>query len=61
MVMAQLENPIGVENGLIEPSLEAHLLKGLNTAKTVVWARWEVPVRVLNAAHRDQKLTKVSP
>jgi hypothetical protein len=51
MAMAQLENPLGVENGLIEPNLEAYLLKGFYTAKTMVWVHWGVPMRVLNAAH----------
>jgi hypothetical protein len=49
---------IWLENGLVEPSPEAHLLKGMYIDRTLVWDRWEVSVRVLTATHRDQKLRK---
>jgi hypothetical protein len=59
--MARLESPLGVENGLEELSPEGHSTKELNIARTLVQDSWEVPVRVLNSTHRDQKLTKGSP
>jgi hypothetical protein len=31
LVMAGLESPLGVENGLVEPSLEAHMPEGLHS------------------------------
>jgi hypothetical protein len=34
--MAQLESPLGEENGLVEPSVEAHAPEGLYTARTLV-------------------------
>jgi hypothetical protein len=43
-----------VENGLVEPSPEAHQPDELYIAMTLVRDRREVPVRVLNATHRDQ-------
>jgi hypothetical protein len=36
VVMAQLESPLRVENGLVEPSLEAHAPEGLYIASTLV-------------------------
>jgi hypothetical protein len=56
IVMARMENPLGVENGLVEPSQQAHPPEGINIARTLVHDRQEVPVRVLNSTHRDQKL-----
>jgi hypothetical protein len=60
IVMARLESPFRVENGLVEPSPEAHLAKALYIGRTLVQDRREVPVRVLNTARRDQ-LMKGSP
>jgi hypothetical protein len=59
--MALLQSPLGVQNDLEEPSSEAQLPKGLYIARTLVQDCWEVPVRVLNATHHNQKLTKGSP
>jgi hypothetical protein len=61
VVMARLEFPLGVVDGLVEPSPEAHAPEGLYVARTSVRDRRELPVRVLNATRRDQKLTKGSP
>jgi hypothetical protein len=61
IVMARLENPFGVENGLVEPSPQAHPPEGIYIARTLVQDCQEVPVRVLNATHREQKLTRGSP
>jgi hypothetical protein len=61
IVMARLENPLGVENGLVEPSPQAHPPEGIYIARTLVQDHQEVPVRVLNATNRDQKLTRGSP
>jgi hypothetical protein len=61
IVMARLESPLGVENGLVKPRPQALPPEGIYIAKTLVQARQEVPLRVLNATHRDQKLTKESP
>jgi hypothetical protein len=36
VVLAWLERPLRMENGLVEPSLEAHLPKGLYIARTLV-------------------------
>jgi hypothetical protein len=47
VVMARLESPLGVENGLVEPNLEAHPPEGLSIALTLVRDCLEVPVRVL--------------
>jgi hypothetical protein len=46
VVMAQLESPLGVEHGLIEPSPEAHVPERLYIARTLVRDQREVPVRV---------------
>lgn len=51
VVIARFENPLGVENGQVELSLEAHPPGGLQ-----VQDHWEVPVRVMNGTHHDQKL-----
>jgi hypothetical protein len=56
VVMAQLGNPIEVENGLVELSPEAHTPEGLYSQHS-----WEVPVRVLNVTDTDQELTKGFP
>jgi hypothetical protein len=61
VVMARLESPLTVENGLIETSPEAHSPKGLCIARTFVQDFWEVPVRVLSATCHDQELIKGSP
>jgi hypothetical protein len=61
IVMARLESPLGVENGLVEPSPQAHPPEGIYIARTLVPDRLEVLVRVMNATRRDQKLTKGSP
>jgi hypothetical protein len=61
IVMARMENPLGVENGLVETSPQAQPPEGIYVARTLVQDRQEVPVRVLNATHRDQKLTRGSP
>jgi hypothetical protein len=50
--------PLEVENGLVEPSPEAHSPEGLYIARTPIRDWWEVPVTVLNTSRRDQKLTK---
>jgi hypothetical protein len=57
IVMARLVNPLRVENGLVELSPQAHLPEGNYIARTLVKVCGEMPVRVLNATHRDQKLT----
>jgi hypothetical protein len=44
IIMATLESPLGVENGLVEPSPQAHLLEGIYIARTLVEDRQEVPV-----------------
>jgi hypothetical protein len=49
-----------VENGLVEPVPQAHLPEGIYIARTLVHDNQEVPVRVLNATHQDQKLTSGS-
>jgi hypothetical protein len=36
IVMAKLESPLGVENGLAEPSPQAHPPEGIYIAKTLV-------------------------
>jgi hypothetical protein len=42
-----IEKPLEVENGLVEPSPEAHLPKSLYVARTPVRDRQEVPMRVM--------------
>jgi hypothetical protein len=61
IVIARLESPLGVENGLVELSPQAHPPDGIYIARTLVQDCQEVPIRVLNATHRDQKLTRGSP
>jgi hypothetical protein len=56
-----MENPLGVENGLVESSPQAHPPEGIYIARTLMQDRQEVPVSVLNVTHRDQKLTRASP
>jgi hypothetical protein len=58
IVIARMKSPLRVENGLVEPSPQAQPPKGIYIARTLVQDRQEVPVRVLNATHRDQKLTR---
>jgi hypothetical protein len=53
IVIARMEIPLGVENGLVEPSPQPQPPEGIYIARTLV----QVPVRILNATHRDQKLT----
>jgi hypothetical protein len=60
MVMAELESPLGVENGLVEPSPEAHPPEGLYVARNLVRDRREVSLSVMNAIGPDQKLMKGS-
>jgi hypothetical protein len=52
--MARMENPLGVENGLLETSPQAHPPEGIYIARTLVQDRQELPMRILNATHRDQ-------
>jgi hypothetical protein len=52
--------PLEVENGLVEPNPKANPPKGLYIARTLVWDCQDIPVRVLNATHCDQKLKKGS-
>jgi hypothetical protein len=59
-VMARMENPLRVENGLVEPNPQAHPPAGIYVARTLVQDRQEVPVRVLNATLQDQELTRGS-
>jgi hypothetical protein len=60
IVTARLETPPGVENGLIQPSPRAHPPEEIYIARTLVQER-QVTLRVLNATHRDQKLTRGPP
>jgi hypothetical protein len=60
IMMARLESPLGVESGLAELSPQTCPPQGLYIARTVVQDRREVPVRVLNTTHRDQKLARGS-
>jgi hypothetical protein len=59
--MARLENPHRVKNDLVEPSLEVHPTEGLYVVRTDAQDRQEICVKVLNATHSDQKLTKGFP
>jgi hypothetical protein len=61
IIMTTMGNPLGVENGLVEPSPQVHPPEGIYIARTLVADRQEVPVRVLSATHHDQKLTRGSP
>jgi hypothetical protein len=58
IVMDRLVNPFRVENGLVELSTQAHSPEGICIVRSLVQVCWEVPVRVLNASHRNQKLTR---
>jgi hypothetical protein len=49
--MAQLESPLRVENGLVELSSEVYPPERIYIARAQV--RREVPMRVLNATHRN--------
>ncbi|XP_023713337.1 uncharacterized protein LOC111867582 [Cryptotermes secundus] len=61
IVMVRMENHLEVENGLVEPSPQAHAPDGIYVARTLVQDCQEVPVRVMNATHRDQMLRRGSP
>jgi hypothetical protein len=61
IVMAKLESPLGVENGLVEPSPQAHPPEGIYIVRNLIRDSREVPVRVMNVTGRDQKLTEGSP
>ncbi|XP_023708055.1 uncharacterized protein LOC111864779 [Cryptotermes secundus] len=61
IVLARMENNLIVENGLVQPSPQAHPTDGIYVARTLVQDCQEVPVRVMNATRRDQKLRKGSP
>jgi hypothetical protein len=61
VVVAQLESPLGVGNGPIEPISEAHVPEGIYIARTFVRDQREVPVRFLNVTLPDQKLAKGFP
>jgi hypothetical protein len=61
IVMARLKSPLGVENGLVQLSLQAHPHEGIYIARTLAQGSREVLVRVLNATHWDRKLTRGSP
>jgi hypothetical protein len=61
VVTVELESPLVAASGLEEPSLETHHAEGLYTARTLVQARQEVPVRVLNVSLQDQILARRSP
>jgi hypothetical protein len=61
ITIARFESLLGVENGLVEPSPQAHPPDGIYIARTLVPNHQEVPVKVLNATHRDQNLTRGSP
>jgi hypothetical protein len=59
-----IREPLGGENGLIEPNPETPALKGLyiaRMARILIRDCREVAVRFLNATRRDRKLTKGSP
>jgi hypothetical protein len=59
--MARLERPLGVKNGMAEPRLQIHLPERTYIGRTLVQDGQEVPMRVFNATHRDQKLTRGPP
>ncbi|XP_023702529.1 uncharacterized protein LOC111861847 [Cryptotermes secundus] len=61
IVMAKMKNHLGVENGLVEPSPQAHPPEGIYVARTLVQDCQEVPVRVMNVTQKDQKLRRGSP
>jgi hypothetical protein len=51
--MIRLKSALVVQNGLVEPSAEAHPPEGIYIARTLARKRWRVSVRVLNASCRD--------
>lgn len=59
--MAKLKSRLKVENGLVEQSPLAHPPEGIYIARTLVQDRLDIPVRILNATHQEQKLTRGSP
>jgi hypothetical protein len=59
--MARLQSHLVVENELVEPSPQVLPPEGSYIARTLAQNRLEVPVRVLNSTHPDQKLTKGTP
>jgi hypothetical protein len=60
VVMARMENLLGVDNGLVDPSPQANQPEGIYIATTLVQDRQELPVRVMDATHTDQKLKRGS-
>jgi hypothetical protein len=60
IVMAKLESPLGVENGVVESSPQAHPPEGIYEARTLVRDSREYQ-RVMNVNRRDQKFRKGSP
>jgi hypothetical protein len=46
---------------MVDQSPEVHPTEGLYIARTLIQDRQEVPMRVLNATHHDQKLAKAFP
>jgi hypothetical protein len=61
ILITRLESPLGVENGLVEQSPQAHPPEGIYIARTFVQDCQEVPLRALNAMHWKQKLMRGSP
>jgi hypothetical protein len=61
VVTAQLRSPVKVENGLVEPSPEAHPPEGLYIDRTLMRDHREVRVWVANATCHEQELMKGSP
>jgi hypothetical protein len=61
ILMARLESPLIVESNLVEHSPKAYPPKGIYIARTLVQDDQEEPMRVLNATHRDQVLTRGFP
>jgi hypothetical protein len=59
--MSRLEYPLGVENGLVEPSPQTHPPKEIYIARTSFQGRLEVLLSDLNATHREQVRMKGSP
>jgi hypothetical protein len=60
VTIARLESLLGVENGPVEPSPEAHPPEGSFIARTLVRDCREVYVRLLDANRQEQKLRKAS-
>jgi hypothetical protein len=58
IVMARLQSHLGVEKELVEPSPQAPPPDAIYIDRTLAQPRQEGPERVLNATHRDQKLTR---